>query len=105
MESISISTLNTGPVAFGGFLLENKGSKPKNVSLQGRGRRAATKCPEGTCRGHMGDGRSTQKEHVYVLKTTWSEGSEEVLANGKELKEVRKKAQSPRLRTPGNIYG
>ena len=40
MESISISTFNTGPVAFGGFLVENKGSKQKNVPLpkvSGRG--------------------------------------------------------------------
>jgi hypothetical protein len=50
MESISISTFNTGRVAFGGFLVENKGSKKKNVGGREGGRRAATKCPKGTYR-------------------------------------------------------
>ena len=39
-----------------------------------------------------------------MLKTFWSEMSEIVKANCKELIYVRESAQSPSLRQPGNIY-
>jgi hypothetical protein len=39
-----------------------------------------------------------------VLKTTWSRRSEEVKPNNEELREVKKRDQSPSLGDPGNIH-
>jgi hypothetical protein len=54
--------------------------------------------------GRHGWWQEHTKEHGFVLKTFWSEMSEIVKANCKELIYVRESAQSPSLGDPGNIH-